>query len=57
MSEPHTAESSGKHHVDSGIHARIPREPLPPASGGVLRVVIDPLKLDSFVQVAITKRS
>jgi len=28
-----------------------------PASGGGLRMVIDASKLDSFVQLAITKRS
>ena len=56
-SEPHTAERLGR---ITWIRASMPesRETVfRPASGGGLRMVIDVSKLDSFVQVLITKRS
>ena len=43
--------------MDSGLHARTRETVFRPASGGGLRMVIDVSKLDSFVQVQITKRS
>jgi len=49
---------NGHDHVDSGMAMPESRETvLRPASGGGLRMVIDASKLDSFVQLAITKRS
>ena len=60
-SDPHTAEclTTGMG-ISTGIRASMPesRETvLRPASGGGLRIVIHASKLDSFVQLAITKRS